>query len=141
MKGVALLMKMLPAAIVLACCQWSVAGAAALTPMEPGFRQMLDCNGGSVVIAVGTKPDPLAPEATVVSTTLTLGAAKIVTNALRSMDASGNIYALGYALPGFVRRFRKTRLLPASPPAPPDAAPVNGAPSAFSRSLHLVATA
>lgn len=110
-------LKLLPVAVVLAFCVRSAAGAAALTPMEPGFRQTLHCNGGNIEIALETKRNPLAPRVTVVTTTLSVGGAKIVTNALRTMDAQGNIYALGYALPGFVKTFRKMLLLPASPPA------------------------
>ena len=103
-------------AVAVAVGTSSVAAATALAPMEPGFRQTLQCNGGSVLIAVATKRNPLARDATVVTTTLTLGNAKIVTSALRTMDKKGNIYALGYALPKFVKRFPKTLLLPGTPP-------------------------
>ena len=95
------------------------ASAEALTPMNPGFHQTLACDGGgSIDIRVATTRLELAPEATLVSTTLSLGGSRVKTDALRSADASGNIYAIGYAFPQFVKRFPKRLLLPASPPPP-----------------------
>ena len=111
-------MKALLIAAALCSGATAPASAEALTPMRPGFVQTLHCNGGSVRIAVATQRSPLAPEATVVTTTLKLGDTTAVTRALRTMDARGNIYALGYAMPSFVKRFHKTLLLPASPPRP-----------------------
>jgi hypothetical protein len=111
-------MKTLLIAAALCIGATATASAEALTPMSPGFAQTLHCNGGSIRIAVATQRNPLAPEATVVTTTLTLGDTTVVTRALRTMDARGNIYALGYAMRSFVKRFYKTLLLPASPPRP-----------------------
>jgi hypothetical protein len=111
-------MKALFLAVALCAGATATSSAEALTPMNPGFEQTLRCNGGSVRIAVATQRNSLAPEATVVTTTLKLGDTTAVTRALRTMDAHGNIYAFGYAMPSFVKRFHKTLLLPSSPPRP-----------------------
>jgi len=110
-------MRALAFAAVLALSGAANAGASPLTPMNAGFHQRLECNGGHVDIAVLPGHPKLAPNTTAVMTTLSLGDAQIKTTALRSVDAAGNIYAYGYAMPGFVKRFHKQLLLPASPPA------------------------
>jgi hypothetical protein len=107
------------AAFVLACIGASVsaAGAAPMTPMNPGFHQHLRCNRGYVSIDVAAAGPGVEPGAVVVTTTLALGTVATKTRALRILDARGNIYALGYVAGGVPKRFPRRLLLPASPPA------------------------
>jgi len=99
------------------CLTASVAGAAQMTPMVPGFHQHLQCDRGYVAVDVAGAGIAAEPHAVVVTTTLALGTVATKTRALRVADAQGNIYALGYVgAGGEPKRFRKRLLLPASPP-------------------------
>jgi hypothetical protein len=94
------------------------AAATPLTPMSPGFHQLLKCTPqGYVTIDVAADPKN-APDMDV-TTVIAVGAALTKTIALREADGQGNIYALGYILqPGVEKRFARRLLLPAVPPAP-----------------------
>jgi hypothetical protein len=97
------------------------AGAAAtapMTPMAPGFHQLLKCNGGYVTVDVAVADPHVAPRAVVVTTAVAVGPSLTKTRSLREVDGQGDIYALGYVIAaGVVKRFPRQLLLPASPAA------------------------
>jgi len=97
----------------------AVAAGAPLTPMSPGFHQLLKCTPqGYVTIDVATADPKVAPHASLVTTAIASGPSVTRTTAVREADAQGDIYALGYVLqPGVVKRFARRLLLPAAPPA------------------------
>lgn len=103
-------------AFAVLCATANVAGAAQMTPMDPGFHQHLPCNRGYVTIDVSAARLRDEPRAVMVTTTIALGGVATKTRALRVADLRGNIYALGYVGAGGVpKRFQKRLLLPASP--------------------------
>ena len=95
----------------------AAAAPAPMTPMTPGFHQLLKCNGGYVTVDVAA-PDPkVDAHADLVTTAVARGPALTKTQALRAADDQGNIYTYGYVLaPNVVKRFAKQLLLPAVPP-------------------------
>jgi hypothetical protein len=90
-----------------------------MTPMNAGFHQQLHCNTqGYVTVDVAPGDPKIAPNAMLVTTAVAIGPQISKTQAYRSADGRGNIYAYGYLLqPGVTKRFPKALLLPASPPA------------------------
>lgn len=113
------LMLALAAAFAAGARSAAVAAGTALTPMSPGFHQLLKCTPqGYVTIDVAAADPKAAPHASIVTTAIAVGAALTKTIAVREADDQGNIYALGYVLqPGVVKRFARRLLLPAAPPA------------------------
>jgi hypothetical protein len=100
---------MLPAALMLALV---------MTPMNPGFHQTLLCNHGRVTIDVADAHPNTVPHGVLVTTTVSVGAKPLRTQAVREADAAGNIYARGYIVNGGFKSVPKQLLLPASPPQP-----------------------
>jgi hypothetical protein len=90
-----------------------------MTPMSPGFHQLLHCNTqGYVTVDVAPGDSHIAPNAMLVTTAVAIGPSITKTQAYRGADDRGNIYAYGYLLqPGVTKRFPKRLLLPANPPA------------------------
>jgi len=108
-------------AFALALLAPAPAGAAGgpMTPMNPGFHQLLHCNTQAYVTVDVAPGDPkVAPNSMLVTTAVALGPTITKTQAYRGADVRGNIYAYGYLLqPGVTKSFPKRLLLPANPPA------------------------
>jgi hypothetical protein len=104
-------------ALLLGANPAGAAGSAAMTPMNPGFHQLLKCNQGYVTLDVAPADPHTDPHAVLVTTALAIGPSLTKTTAIRSVDSQGNIYALGYIIGvGVVKRFPRRLLLPAAPP-------------------------
>lgn len=105
-------------AFALLPCAPAAAASVPMTPMNPGFHQLLHCNTGYVTVDVASADPKIAPNAMLVTTAVAIGPSLTQTQALRAADDQGNIYAFGYVLaPGEVKRFPKRLLLPGGPPA------------------------
>jgi hypothetical protein len=102
---------------LLICASAGAAGAAQLTPMEPGFHQHLQCTKGYVDIDVAADAHDGA-HAVLFTTTISVGDKATTTTTIRTVDGQGNIFSVGYVIAaGVVKRFPKRLLLPATPPA------------------------
>jgi hypothetical protein len=108
-------------AFTLACSLFAgaavnAAGAASLTPMQPGFHQLLKCNGGYVTIDVAAlNRHDVAPPAVQVTTSIAVGSILVKTPAIREVEHDGSITSLGYLTDKGFKRFPKRVLLPAVP--------------------------
>ncbi|HEV8019836.1 MAG TPA: hypothetical protein VGP41_01160 [Candidatus Lustribacter sp.] len=93
-----------------------MAAADPMTPMTPGFHQQLKCNGGYVTVDVSEADPHMASHAALVTTAIAAGPALSRTKAVRDLDHRGDIFAIGYVVDGFLKRFPRRLLLPAVPP-------------------------
>ena len=109
----------LSAALTCALLLPGAAGAAGpMTPMHPGFHQLLKCNGGYVTIDVAPANPHVAADAMVVTTAIASGPSLNKTQAVRELDHRGAIFAIGYLTGSAFKRFPRRLLLPADPPRP-----------------------
>lgn len=110
---------LLAAALLFGASGPARAAGTLLTPMNPGFHQLLTCTPQGYVTIDVAAPDPkVDAHAMLVTTAIAFGPQLAKTIALRESDGRGDVYALGYILqPGVTKRFPRRLLLPAAPPA------------------------